>query len=150
MGICRFLCEDILLSPAANFSMPPVVGRLRKPLPQLSLPPGVNHGLWIHQGLGARVHDTTPRAKCSLMQTSTQICLRMAFAPWAHPFTVVITYHRFLFKILSPKQPLDFGPGSMAGIHGMLLASVGFQVAGDSNSQELSQKANHFLLPVFF
>ena len=85
MGICRFLCGDIRLSPAANFSMPPVVGRLRKPLPQLSLPPSVNHGFWLHQGLGAPVHDTTPRAKGSLAQTSTQICLKTAFATWAPP-----------------------------------------------------------------
>ena len=38
-----------------------MVGRLRKPSPQFSPPPGVSQGFWLYQGSGAPVLDTTPR-----------------------------------------------------------------------------------------
>ena len=37
------------------------MGRLRKPSPQSSPPPGVSQGFWLYQGSGAPVLDTTPR-----------------------------------------------------------------------------------------
>ena len=60
---CRFLRGESLFIPGCKAPrlQSPVVGRLRKPSPQFSPPPGVSQGFWLYQGSGAPVLDTTPR-----------------------------------------------------------------------------------------
>ena len=56
--------RNLLFIPGCKAPHPqsPVVGRLRQPSPQVSLPPGVSQGFWFSQGLHIRIM-TIPNAE---------------------------------------------------------------------------------------
>ena len=109
---CRFLCGESLFIPGCKAPrlQSPVVGRLRKPSPQFSPPPGVSQGFWLYQGSGAPVLDTTPRTFHDAQGPSrTYHCLDWR-ERWAHNLR--------LRSALSPKCPSPCVPCTLLDLCG--------------------------------